>query len=171
MCVCRWLLVILRANVAAAVAWWRPAVGRGPPLAQHIVGRGEAVWDRVGRRVPRWSNNKRTEPAGTRRRRRKIRRQSIPWLTATQSPHHAQRYYCLAAVSGSLVKFCSKRTQKLLLLLLLSGWPPTWKTWKSQGIWKWSGGKSGKICSCLWSATISNATDTNINKGNLDRLL
>ena len=28
--------------------------------------------------------------------------------------------------------------------LLKTGWPPTWKTWKSQGIWKWSG-KIGEV--------------------------
>jgi len=25
-----------------------------------------------------------------------------------------------------------------------TGWPPTWKTWKSQEIWKWSGKSQGK---------------------------
>jgi len=25
----------------------------------------------------------------------------------------------------------------------VTGWPPSWKTWKSKGIWQWSGKSQG----------------------------
>jgi len=40
----------------------------------------------------------------------------------------------------------------LFILTLFPGRPPTCKTWKSQGIWQWSGKSQGK-CVCLWCVT------------------
>ena len=49
--------------------------------------------------------------------------------------HHHPNLHCSTTLNGQLLPrlqwYCDQRVCN-------AGWPPTWKTWKSQGTWKWS---------------------------------